>query len=78
MSGESEPGLRGDSAAVTISAGVGGNPTERKILLGAIDALASSLAAQRVRTDAAGGERLKTALHAAYGIDTVPMPRSTI
>src|ERR1700760_2476465 len=36
---------------------------------GTIDALVLSLAAQRVKTDAAGGERLKTALHAAHGID---------
>jgi AcrR family transcriptional regulator len=40
MSGETETRVAGDSTAATLSAGVGGNPTERKILLGAIDALA--------------------------------------
>src|SRR5215510_3427643 len=43
---------------------------------GAVDALASSLAAQRVRTDAAGRERLKAALQAGHGIDTqTPLAR---
>jgi DNA-binding GntR family transcriptional regulator len=36
---------------------------------GAIDALAAGLAARRVKTDAAGRERLEAALHAGRGID---------
>jgi AcrR family transcriptional regulator len=40
MSEEIETGAAGDTAVATVPATVGGNPTERKILLGAIDALA--------------------------------------